>query len=411
MKLSRKKILGIVGLGYVGLPLAIEFSKHFEVIGFDINETRVSELKRNFDENKEFSNKKLKNSKINYSFNPNDLKKCNIFIITVPTPILKNKKPDLNPLKNSSILVSKYLKKGSIVIYESTVFPGCTEEICVPLLIKHSGLKYNIDFFCGYSPERINFGDKKHTLTSVKKITSGSTLKIAYLIDKLYSKIIKAGTFKAKNIIVAETAKVIENTQRDLNIALVNEFSMIFHKLNIKTTDVLNAALSKWNFLDFKPGLVGGHCIGVDPYYLTYKSKQVGYNPKLILRGRKINDDIPNDLAKKISKKVKKKSKILFMGASFKSDIPDYRNSKALDLFKLLKKKYLVDIHDPLIDPDKFFNHEKIKMIKKIKKNYYDVIIISVKHKEIKKIGLKKILKFGKKIYYFLTFLIYLKQI
>ena len=339
MKLKKKNILGIVGLGYVGLPLAFEFSKYFEVIGFDINKNRVKELRNNFDENNEISNSKLKNSKVKYSSSPDDLKKCNIFIITVPTPVLKNKKPDLRPLKNSSILVAKYLKKNSIVIYESTVFPGCTEEVCVPLLAKFSELKYNIDFFCGYSPERINFGDKKHTLTSIKKITSGSSPQISNIIDKLYARIIKAGTYKAKSIKVAETAKVIENTQRDLNIALVNEFSMIFDRLNIKTTDVLKAALTKWNFLDFKPGLVGGHCIGVDPYYLTFKSKKIGYNPKLILRGRKINDEFPKYIANKISKKFKKKSKILFMGASFKNDIPDYRNSKSLSLYKLLNKK------------------------------------------------------------------------
>ena len=396
--IHKKKIhLGIVGLGYVGLPLAYEFSKYFDVIGFDINKNRIEELKNNFDENNEISYTKLQNSNINYSSNPNDLKNCNIFIITVPTPVLKNKHPDLKPLKNSSILVAKYLKKNSIVIYESTVFPGCTEEVCVPLLSKFSGLKYNVDFFCGYSPERINFGDKKHTLTSIKKITSGSSTRVSNLIDKLYLKIIKAGTYKAKSIKVAETAKVIENTQRDLNIALVNEFSMIFDRLNIKTKDVFEAALTKWNFLDFKPGLVGGHCIGVDPYYLTFKSKKIGYNPKLILRGRKINDEFPRYIANKISKKIKNKSKILFMGASFKSDIPDYRNSKSLTLYKLLNKKYAVDIYDPLIDVDKFFKDEKIKMINKIKKNYYDVIIISVQHIKIKKMGLKKILGFGKK--------------
>lgn len=397
MKNKKKNILGIIGLGYVGLPLAVEFSKYFNVIGFDINKNRIKELKKNFDENNEISYLKLRNSNINYSFNPDDLKNCNIFIITVPTPVLKNNQPDLEPLKNSSKLVGKYLKKNSIVIYESTVFPGCTEEVCVPLLSKLSGLKYNVDFFCGYSPERINFGDKKHTLTSIKKITSGSSKQVSNIIDKLYSKIIKAGTYKAKSIKVAETAKVIENTQRDLNIALVNEFSMIFDRLNIKTKDVLEAALTKWNFLDFKPGLVGGHCIGVDPYYLTFKSKRVGYNPKLILRGRKINDEFPKYIANKISKKVKDKSKILFMGATFKSDIPDYRNSKSLTLYKLLSKKYMVDIYDPLVDLNKIFEQEKIKMINKIKKNYYDVIIISVKHTKIKNMGLKKILGFGKK--------------
>ena len=392
-----KKILGIIGLGYVGLPLAYEFSKYFTVIGFDVNIRRIKELRENFDENNEINFQELKNSKISYSFNPDDLKKCDIFIITVPTPVLKNKKPDLKPLKNSSSLVAKYLKKKSIVIYESTVFPGCTEEVCVPILSKISGLRYNIDYFCGYSPERINFGDKKHTLTSIKKLTSGSNLKTAEIVNKLYSKIIKAGTYKAKSIKVAETAKVIENTQRDLNIALINEFSMIFDKLNIKTQDVLNAALTKWNFLNFSPGLVGGHCIGVDPYYLTYKSKKIGHNPKLILSGRKINDEMPKYIANKIVKKLNKRSKILFMGATFKNDIPDYRNSKALTLYRLLKKFCMVDIYDPLIDSSKFFKDEKIMMIKKFKMNYYDAIVISVKHKKIEEMGLGKISKYGKK--------------
>ena len=401
MKQDKKNILGIIGLGYVGLPLAYEFSKYFKVVGFDINKNRIKELKKNFDENNEFTFQKLKNSKVKYTFNPNDLNICNIFIVTVPTPILKNKNPDLKPLINSSSLVAKYLKKNSIVIYESTVFPGCTEEVCVPILNKYSGLKYNVDYFCGYSPERINFGDKKHTLTTIKKITSGSNLKTANIVNKLYSKIISAGTYKAKNIKVAETAKAIENTQRDLNIALVNEFAMIFDKLNIKTKDVLNAALTKWNFLDFKPGLVGGHCIGVDPYYLTYKSKKIGYNPKLILRGRKINDEIPKYISNKISRKIKKNSRILFLGATFKSNIPDYRNSKAISLYKLLIKKNKVDIFDPLIDAAKFFKDEKIKMIKKIKKNYYDIVIISVQHNKIKKMGIKKIFIFGKKNFLF----------
>ena len=401
MKQDKKNILGIIGLGYVGLPLAYEFSKYFKVVGFDINKNRVKELKKNFDENNEFTFQKLKNSKVKYTFNPNDLNICNIFIVTVPTPILKNKNPDLKPLINSSSLVAKYLKKNSIVIYESTVFPGCTEEVCVPILNKYSGLKYNVDYFCGYSPERINFGDKKHTLTTIKKITSGSNLKTANIVNKLYSKIISAGTYKAKNIKVAETAKAIENTQRDLNIALVNEFAMIFDKLNIKTKDVLNAALTKWNFLDFKPGLVGGHCIGVDPYYLTYKSKKIGYNPKLILRGREINDEIPKYISNKISRKIKKNSRILFLGATFKSNIPDYRNSKAISLYKLLIKKNKVDIFDPLIDAAKFFKDEKIKMIKKIKKNYYDIVIISVQHNKIKKMGIKKIFSFGKKNFLF----------
>ena len=397
MNNKKKDIIGIVGLGYVGLPLIYEFSKYYKVIGFDINKSRITELKKNFDENNQFTNKELNSSKINYTNKAHDLKRCNIFIITVPTPVLNSKQPDLRPLKSSSKLVGRFLRKGSIVIYESTVFPGCTEEICVPILSKISGLKYNKDYFCGYSPERINFGDKKHTLNNIKKVTSGSNEDTREYVDNIYSKVVKAGTYKAKSIIVAETAKVIENTQRDLNIALINEFSIIFDKLNINTTDVLETAATKWNFLKFTPGLVGGHCIGVDPYYLTYKSKKIGYNPKLILRGRKINDEIPNYIANKISKKLNKKSKILFLGAAFKNDVPDFRNSKSLSLYRLLKKKHTVDIYDPIINPTKLFQDEKVKMIKKIKENTYDAIVISVKHKKIKKMGLSKILRYGKK--------------
>ena len=285
-------IIGIIGLGYVGLPLAIELSKYYEIVGFDIKKSRIKELSNNYDENNQFTKNDLNDAKINCTNSSTELKKCNIFIITVPTPILASKQPDLKPLKNSSKLVGRFLKKGSIVIYESTVFPGCTEEVCVPILSKISGLIYNKDFFCGYSPERINFGDDRHTLTNIKKIVSGSNESTSAHVDKIYSRIIKAGTYKTKSIIVAEAAKVIENTQRDLNIALTNEFSMIFNKLNIKSSEVFEAASTKWNFLKFHPGLVGGHCIGVDPYYLTYKANKIGHYPKLILSGRNINDQM-----------------------------------------------------------------------------------------------------------------------
>ena len=395
-------IIGIIGLGYVGLPLAIELSKYYEIVGFDIKKSRIKELNKNYDENNQFTKNDLNEAKINCTNSSTELKKCNIFIITVPTPVLVSKQPDLKPLKNSSKLAGRFIKKGSIVIYESTVFPGCTEEVCVPILSKISGLIYNKDFFCGYSPERINFGDDKHTLTNVKKVVSGSNEKTSAHVDKIYSKIIKAGTYKAKSIIVAEAAKVIENTQRDLNIALTNEFSMIFNKLNIKSSEVFEAASTKWNFLKFHPGLVGGHCIGVDPYYLTYKANKIGHYPKLILSGRNINDQMPKYVFNEINKillkssDIKKKN-VLIMGISFKNNIPDYRNSQAIKLYKLFKKFNNVDIYDPLVNRNKIFLDEKIKLIKEVKKNFYDSIIIAVNHNKIKKIGLKKIISYGKK--------------
>ncbi len=388
----------IIGLGYVGLPLSLEFSKYFNVIGFDKDTQRVKELNNFFDRNSEFENSELKKFKnIHFTSDEKFLKYCNTYIITVPTPIKKNKIPDLDPLKKSSKLVGRFLKKKDIVIYESTVYPGCTEDFCVPILAKYSKLTYKKDFFCGYSPERINFGDKKHKLTNIKKITSGSNLKISNIIDKLYSKIIRAGTYKAESIIIAEAAKVIENTQRDLNIAYINELSIIFNKLKINTQKVLKAAASKWNFLNFKPGLVGGHCIGVDPYYLTYKSKKIGYNPILILKGRAINDEMPKYIFQKVQKIIKSKSKVLFLGASFKENIPDFRNSKSLNLFKLIKKKYKVDLVDPLINPKIFKETEKINISKKILNSNYDAVIVAVKHDKIKKFGLNKIIKASKK--------------
>ena len=388
----------IIGLGYVGLPLLIEFSKYHKVIGFDTDIQRVMELRNFFDRNNEFKKSELKKIKnIEFTSDTKILDNCNIYIVTVPTPVKKNKSPDLNPLIQSSKLIGKFLKKKDIVIYESTVFPGCTEEVCVPILEKYSKLTYNKDFFCGYSPERINFGDKKYKLTNIKKVTSGSNAKISNIIDKLYSKIIKVGTYKAESIIIAEAAKVIENTQRDLNIAFINELSIIFDKLKINTSKVLKAAGSKWNFLNFKPGLVGGHCIGVDPYYLTYKSKKVGYNPKLILSGRSINDEMPKFIFNKIKKLLKKKNKVLFLGASFKENIPDFRNSKSLSLFKLIKKNYQSDLVDPLIDAELFFKLEKLRISKKISNKKYDAVIVAVKHDKIKDFGLKKIMDVSKK--------------
>ncbi len=344
MKKSTK--ISIIGVGYVGLPLALAFSKKFSTVGFDLNKNRIDELKNGYDSfNDQKKKDLLKNTRLLFSSSTKDINSSDYFIITVPTPVNNQKIPDLKPLISASKIVGKNMKKKSIVIYESTVYPGCTEEVCVPLLEKYSGLKFNHDFFCGYSPERINVGDKKHRLENIKKIVSGSNINSLNKINSLYSNIIKAGVHKAETIKVAEAAKVIENTQRDLNIALVNEFSLIFDKLNIKTDQVLNAAATKWNFIKFSPGLVGGHCVGVDPYYLTYKAKKVGYNPKVILSGRKINDNMSKNVCDKILKLVrvndiKRKPHLLILGYGFKENCSDIRNSKVIDLVNhFLKKK------------------------------------------------------------------------
>ena len=343
----KKLKLAVIGLGYVGLPLALEFAKKRKVIGFDTNKTRINELNLGLDRNLEFKKNQIKNYK-NLIFIKDKKQLCSIncFIITVPTPINKLKKPDLNPLITASELVGQFLKSGSLVIYESTVYPGCIEEVCVPILEKVSKLKFNKNFFCGYSPERINPGDKKHTISNIKKVTSGSTPKIASLVDNLYKEIITIGTHKAKSIKIAEAAKVIENTQRDLNIALINELSILFNKMNIDTQAVLKAAKTKWNFLPFEPGLVGGHCIGVDPYYLTFKAKKIGYNPKIILAGREVNDNMSKYVASKLLENMKLKkikikgSKVLIMGLTFKENCSDLRNSGVANIvFKLKKQK------------------------------------------------------------------------
>ena len=341
--------IAVIGLGYVGLPLAIELAKKFKVYGYDINKERVKDLKLNIDNTLEVDSSTLKKTKVNFSFNEKILNKANTFIVTVPTGINRKNLPDLRLLKQSTYTISKYLKSKSLIIYESTVYPGCIEEECVPVLEKFSKLKFNQDFFCGYSPERINPGDKEHTISKIKKVTSGSTPEIAELVDKLYKEIITAGTHKASSIKVAEAAKVIENTQRDLNIALMNELSILFSKLNIDTNEVLDAAKSKWNFLPFAPGLVGGHCIGIDPYYLTYKAKNIGYHPKVILAGRKINDEMGNYAASQMINKMKKikikikNSKILIMGMTFKENCSDIRNSGVSSVIDKLKK-YALDI-------------------------------------------------------------------
>ena len=376
-------------MGYVGLPLAVAFAKKFIVTGYDINLQRINKLKKNYDETNEVLKNSLKNAKkLNFTSKIGDISDCNIFIITVPTPVFKNNQPNLKMLISASKEVGKIIKKNDIIIYESTVYPGVTEEICIPILEKNSKQKINKDFFVGYSPERVNPGDKSKKITDITKIVSGSNKYALNKINKLYLKIITAGTYQAKNIKIAEAAKVIENTQRDLNIALINELSIIFEKLKISTEEVLKAAETKWNFLSFRPGLVGGHCIGVDPYYLTYKSKKVGYVPKIILAGRKLNDDMPKYVFKKIynefkSRKIRMyKKKILIMGLTFKENCPDIRNSKVINLFDYFKKQNVkISTYDPVLNLKKKFK-KNYNLISKPKKNFYDCVIIAVKHKQ-----------------------------
>ena len=402
---SKNLNLAIIGLGYVGLPLAIEFAKKKTVIGFDISEKRVNELNSGEDKNLEITKKEFQDIKqLNFTSNPEDLKSANCFIITVPTPIDEFKKPDLAPLFKASEIVGLIIKNGDLVIYESTVYPGCIEEQCVPVLEKFSKLEFNKDFFCGYSPERINPGDKEHTVVNIKKITSGSTAEIADLVDDLYNEIITAGTHKAPNIKVAEAAKVIENTQRDLNIALINELSIFFSKMNIDTQAVLDAAASKWNFLPFKPGLVGGHCIGVDPYYLTFKAESIGYNPKIILAGRELNDNMGNYVVSEFIKIMKKKniqikgSRILIMGLTFKENCADTRNSGIQSVITELKKfDCNIELHDPWADSEEIKKIYNIYPNSKLNQNTYDGIILAVKHKKFETMGIEVISNLCKK--------------
>ena len=398
--------LAVIGLGYVGLPLATEFSKKREITAYDIDIKRVNELKLGNDRNKEIDIKKIKSvKKLKFTNKVSDLKSSNFFIITVPTPINKNKKPDLIPLLTATDLIGKILKKNDVIVYESTVYPGCIEEVCVPRLEKISKLKYNKDFYCGYSPERINPGDKKHSISKIKKITSGSNPSVAKYIDSIYREIIVAGTHKAPNIKVAEAAKVIENTQRDLNIALINELSILFNKLNIDTQEVLKAASSKWNFINYKPGLVGGHCIGVDPYYLTYKAKNIGYTPRIILAGRTINDNMGKYVVSVIIQKMKKKkikikkSKILIMGLTFKENCTDTRNSGIKLVYDILNIKYQckIDLYDPWADKNDVKKLYGINSVSILKNSIYDVVILAVAHKKFKDMGQNKILNLCKK--------------
>ncbi len=402
MKLNKK--IGVVGLGYVGLPLAIAFSKKYDVVGFDINSQRINELKSGVDLTLEVDSEELNNSKkAIFTGDSNLLKKCNFLIVTVPTPVTTEKIPDLNPLINASRTIGQILQPGMTVIYESTVFPGATEEICAPILEQESNLKLNVDFYIGYSPERINPGDKDHRISDIVKVTSGSTPEIAEEIDQLYSSIIQAGTHKTSSIKVAEAAKVIENTQRDINIALINELSIIFNNLNVDTQEVLKAAGTKWNFLPFLPGLVGGHCIGVDPYYLTYKSEQLGYSPKVILAGRNLNDGMALFIASELINTMKqrkiniKNAKILVMGLTFKENCPDTRNTKVIDIINALSKEVSeVECFDPWVDVDEVQMNYEINQINFPKNNEYDAIILSVAHKKIIELGIDKIREFGK---------------
>jgi UDP-N-acetyl-D-galactosamine dehydrogenase len=390
--------IGIIGLGYVGLPLAVEFGKIMDVVGFDINQSRIDELKKGVDRTLECDTLELKSAtKLSYSSNLQDLKKVNYFIVTVPTPVDEFHVPDLRPLQSASRTVGSALKKGDIVIYESTVYPGCTEEVCIPILEATSGLKFNVDFFAGYSPERINPGDKQHRLPSIKKVTSGSTPEVAERVDQLYKKIITAGTHKASSLKVAEAAKVIENSQRDLNIAFVNELALIFQRIGIDTHEVLEAAGTKWNFLPFKPGLVGGHCIGVDPYYLTYKAESLGYHPEVILSGRKINDNMSVYIAIHVIKLMSQNQlpihsgNILVLGLTFKENCPDIRNSKVVDVIRELKSFGAnVDAYDPHADIEEVHHEYGLSPIAKLEKKYH-AIVLAVGHKEFASVDLNKL--------------------
>jgi UDP-N-acetyl-D-glucosamine/UDP-N-acetyl-D-galactosamine dehydrogenase len=389
MQFEKSKInISVIGLGYVGLPLAVEFSKQFPVVGYDINKVRIKELSDGYDRTLEIDRDILKSNKsLKFSDNLEDITASNIYIVTVPTPIDKFKKPDLTPLLSASKTVGMVLKKGDIVIYESTVYPGCTEEDCVPVLERESGLKFNIDFYCGYSPERINPGDKVHTVANIKKVTSGSTPEIAEYVDQLYKTVITAGTFKAASLKVAEAAKVIENCQRDINIAFVNELALIFQKMKIDTRSVLEAAGSKWNFLNFSPGLVGGHCIGVDPYYLTYKAESLGYNPQVILSGRRINDNMGKYVAGQFVKLLiknnvtVKNAPVLVLGVTFKENCPDIRNSRVVDIIEELHDfNANVEAYDPWADFEEVKHEYGINLIEKLEFSKYAGIILAVSH-------------------------------
>jgi UDP-N-acetyl-D-galactosamine dehydrogenase len=405
MKLSAGTTIGIIGLGYVGLPLAVEFSKKYPVVGFDIKQARIDELRAGKDSTRETEPAELAAAnQLSFIADPEQLKFCNVFIITVPTPVDKASRPDLTPLIKASKIVAKVMSKGTVVIYESTVYPGATEEVCVPLLERYSGLSFNRDFFVGYSPERINPGDKLHRLPAIKKVTSGSTPEVADFVDDLYSSIITAGTHRASSIKVAEASKVIENTQRDLNIALMNELALIFHRIGIDTLEVLEAAGSKWNFLPFRPGLVGGHCIGVDPYYLTHKAQEIGYHPEVILAGRRINDSMAGYVADEVIKMMTRRkmqivdSKIIVLGLTFKESCPDLRNTKVIDIVRGLTGYHAqVDVYDPWINVAEAQQEYGIMPLTKMPEcGIYDAIVVAVSHPEFIRMGATGIHALGK---------------
>jgi UDP-N-acetyl-D-glucosamine/UDP-N-acetyl-D-galactosamine dehydrogenase len=405
MMVSLQEIkLTVIGLGYVGLPLAVEFGKHRAVVGFDINHPRIEALQAGHDATLEVSDEELKQAeKLSYTAKLDDLRDCNVFIVTVPTPIDEHKQPDLTPLVKASETIGKVLKKGDIVIYESTVYPGATEEDCVPVLEKVSGLKFNVDFFAGYSPERINPGDKEHRVTTIQKVTSGSNPEVADLVDELYNQIITAGTHKATSIKVAEAAKVIENTQRDLNIALINELAIIFNRMGIDTEAVLQAAGTKWNFLPFRPGLVGGHCIGVDPYYLTHKAQSIGYHPEIILAGRRLNDGMGAYVVSQLVKAMLKRrihvdgARVLVLGLAFKENCPDLRNTRVVDIISELGEYNIeVDVYDPWVSVTEAQHEYEITPIDEPASCTYDGIVLAVAHNEFRELGVGNIRRYGK---------------
>jgi UDP-N-acetyl-D-galactosamine dehydrogenase len=387
--------IGVVGLGYVGLPLAVEFGKHFETIGFDVNPNRVAQLRKGRDSTLEVSRAELRAARrLTFTTELERLRRRRVFIVTVPTPIDDYKRPDLSPLVRASESVGAVLAKGAVVVYESTVYPGCTEEVCVPILERVSGLKFNRDFFAGYSPERINPGDKEHRLTTIRKVTSGSTPEIADFVDQLYGTIVAAGTHKTSSIRVAEAAKVIENTQRDVNIALINELALIFNRLGIDTEEVLNAAGSKWNFLPFRPGLVGGHCIGVDPYYLTHKAQEIGYHPEMILAGRRLNDNMALHVAEQITRLMAAKrihvkgARVLVLGITFKENCPDIRNSKVADVVReLAKQGALVEVYDPWASATECRHEYGLTLVRELKASRYDAAVVAVAHRQFRELG------------------------
>jgi UDP-N-acetyl-D-glucosamine/UDP-N-acetyl-D-galactosamine dehydrogenase len=396
--------IGVIGLGYVGLPLAVEFGRRFTTVGFDVKRARVDELRRGTDSTLETNSEELAAAtKLTFTSTLADLKNCRVFIVTVPTPIDEYKRPDLTPLVKASESLGQVLKKGDVVVYESTVYPGCTEEVCVPILERVSGLKFNRDFFAGYSPERINPGDKEHRLATIRKVTSGSTPAVAEFVDALYRAIVTVGTHRASSIRVAEAAKVIENTQRDVNIALINELALIFNRLGIDTEEVLKAAGSKWNFLPFRPGLVGGHCIGVDPYYLTHKAQAIGYHPEMILAGRRINDNMGIYVAQQVAQLMigrriqVKDARILVMGLTFKENCPDIRNSKIVDVVRELRKYGAkVDVYDPWADTGEALHEYGLRPVRRLKVGTYDAVVMGVAHDEFRRMGIKGVRELGR---------------